>query len=244
MGAAIEYWIGATTRGPLTLEIRDSRGTLVRRFSSEGPGEVARDPAEPGMRRPVQEIEGTPRLPTRPGVNRFVWDYRWPGAWAANAGASGRNGPMAVPGRYTVHLAMGSWNAEVPLVIRADPRVTQDGVTQAVLEDQLAHNLQARDLVSDVNHLVDRVRTARQRAASAPTPNRALLSGLEEVEQQLVTPPVRYSQPGLQAHISYLYGMDTRADQQVGKDSKDRLRVLRAELDALVATVNRLTGNR
>ncbi len=244
MGAAIEYWLGAAPQGALTLEIRDSRGTVVRRFSSEGPGEVARDPAEPGMRRPVQEIEGTPRLPARPGVNRFVWDYRWPGAWAANAGASGRNGPMAVPGRYTVRLAMGSWSAEVPLVIRADPRVTQDGVTQAVLEDQLAHNLRARDLVSDVNHLVDRVRTARQRAASAPTPDRTLLAELEEVEQKLITPPVRYSQPGLQAHISYLYGMDTRADQQVGKDSKDRLMVLRAELDALVATVNRLTGTR
>ena len=74
---------------------------------------------------------------------------------------------MAVPGRYTVRLAMGSWNAEAPLVVRADPRVTQDGVTQAVLEDQLAHNLLARDLVSDLNHLVDRVRSARQRAASA-----------------------------------------------------------------------------
>ena len=244
MGASIEYWLASVPQGALTLEIRDSRGTLVRRFSSEGPGEVARDPIEPSMRRPVQEIDGTPRLPARPGVNRFIWDYRWPGAWAANPGASGRNGPMAVPGRYTVRLVMGSWNAEVPLVIRADPRITQDGVTQAVLEDQLAHNIQARDLVSDLNHLVDRVRSARQRAASAPTPDRAVVAGLEAVEGQLLTPPVRYSQPGLQAHITYLYGMDTRADQQVGKDSKDRLRVLRAELDRLIATVDRLTQAR
>jgi hypothetical protein len=226
------------------MEIRDSKGTLVRRFSSEGAGEVARDPAEPGMRRPVQEIEGTPRLPARPGMNRFVWDYRWPGAWAANPQASGRNGPLAVPGRYMVRLSSGSWNAEVPLVIRADPRVTADGVTQAVFEDQLAHNLAARDLVSDVNHLVDRLRAASQAAAAAPAPNPALLADLEQIADRLVTPSGRYSQPGLQAHNTYLYGMDTRADQHVGGDSKARLRVLRAELAALTAALDAAIGRR
>lgn len=244
MGAAIEYWLGGAPAGPVTLEIRDARGTLVRRFSSEGPGEVARPPAEPGMRRPVLEIDGTPRLPARRGVNRFTWDYRWPGAWAANPQASGRNGPLAVPGTYTVRLSVGSWSAEAPLVIRADPRVTQDGVTQAVLEDQLAHNLAARDLVSEVNQLVDRVRTARQQATSGAAPNRDRAARLEAIEAKLVTPPVRYSKPELQAHISYLYGMDTRADQQVGRDSKERLRVLRGELAAITAEVNALLGSR
>jgi hypothetical protein len=244
MGAAIEYWLGGAPAGPVTLEIRDPRGTLVRRFSSEGPGETARPAAEPGMRRPVLEIDGTPRLPARRGVNRFTWDYRWPGAWATNPQARGRNGPMAVPGTYTIRLTVGDWSAEAPLVVHADPRVTQDGVTQAVFEDQLAHNLAARDLVSEVNQLVDRVRTARQQATGGAAPNRELATRLEAIERRLVTPAVRYSKPELQAHISYLYGMDTRADQQVGRDSKERLRVLRGELAAITTLVTALLGSR
>jgi len=238
MGATIEYWLGAVPTGPVTLEIRDARGTLVRRFSSDAPGEVARDPAEPGMRRAVQEIDGTPRLPARRGVNRFTWDYRWPGAWTASPASRGRSGPLAVPGRYTVRLAVGAWNAETALVIRPDPRVAQDGVTPAVFADQLAHTLATRDLVSEVNQLVEQVRAAKREATGATADRLAAL------EARLVTPAVRYSKPELQAQISYLYSMDTRADQQVGRDSKERLRVLRAELATIAGEVRAVLGNR
>src|SRR5207248_558925 len=34
-GALIDYWLPATARGPVTLEIRDSAGETVRRFASD-----------------------------------------------------------------------------------------------------------------------------------------------------------------------------------------------------------------
>ena len=56
--------------------------------------------------------------------------------------------------------------------------LVQDGVTVPVLADQLAHNLRARDLVSDMNRLVADVRAAR-RAAPAGSARAASLAALE-----------------------------------------------------------------
>jgi hypothetical protein len=61
---------------------------------------------------------------------------------------------------------------------------------------------------------------------------------------KLVTPPIRYSQPALQAHISYLYGLTTRADQRIGRDAVERYRVLRRELDARLAELDAVLGRR
>lgn len=236
MGAMIEYWLEGAPSAPITLEIGNDKGTVVRRFSNTAPGETAGDPAEPGMRRPAQEISGTPRLPANPGMNRFVWDYRWPGPWTSNPQASGRNGPLAVPGKYLLRLSVGEWRQETELVIAPDPRIAQDGVTAEVFEEQLIHNLAVRDLVSEVNQLVEQVRTARTAASGAKA--QALL----EFEKKLVTPPIRYSKPELQAHISYLYSLTLRSDQKVGNDAKARLEELRGQLAIMKREAESLLG--
>ena len=62
------------------------------------------------------------------------------------------------------------------------------------------------------------------------------------LEQQLVTPGIRYSQPGLQDQISYLYSMTLGADQQEGKETSDRYEVLRRELEARTREFRAATG--
>jgi len=57
-----------------------------------------------------------------------------------------------------------------------------------------------------------------------------------------VTPPIRYSKPGIQAHISYLAGMTSGADQKIGRDAIARYAVLRKELDAIKAELDRILG--
>src|SRR5207247_1143532 len=99
-----------------------------------------------------------------------------------------------------------------PLMLRADPRVIREGITQAVLDAQFAHNIRVRDLVSDANHVAELLRTARARLGASNAELRAL-------ESEFFTPPVRYSRPGLQAHITYLYSMNNGADQAVGRDA-------------------------
>ena len=63
-----------------------------------------------------------------------------------------------------------------------------------------------------------------------------------ELAAKLLTPPVRYSQPGLQAHITYLYSMTGQADQRVPKDAADRYIELRKQLDAIQLALTKLLG--
>jgi photosystem II stability/assembly factor-like uncharacterized protein len=241
-GAAVDYWVapGAAPGAVLALEVRDAAGGLVRRFTSAGPGERTQ-PVEGNMRRPAVETLGTPRLDARPGAHRVVWDFAHHGPLDPGSPRSGRNGPMAAPGRYAVRLAWEdsagrpAWSAERPLVVEADPRAARDGMTPARHAAQLAHNLRARDLLSDANALVARVRAAR-RAASGDT------AAVGALERALVAEPVRYGRPGLQTQVEYLYRAALGADQPVGRDVLARYAELRRAVDARRAEADRVLG--
>ncbi|HSA54098.1 MAG TPA: hypothetical protein VLE53_00270, partial [Gemmatimonadaceae bacterium] len=111
---------------------------------------------------------------------------------------------------------------------------SRDGVTLADLREQLEHNLRVRDMVSEVNELVVRIESVRRRLGSDPQGAAAdTLARANAVRAKLVTPPVRYSKPELQAHIQYLYTLTTGAQQKIGRDAVERYRQLRSELDAV-----------
>jgi hypothetical protein len=189
------------------------------------------------------EGTGTARLTANQGLNRFVWDMAWTGPWDASARRTGRNGPLAVPGTYSVRLRIGDSVITQPLVLREDPRVVRDGVTPTILRETLAHELRVRDLVTEANAAVSLLQAAKRRLGTNPTGAAAdTLVRLNAVERTLVTPAIRYSQPALQSHIQYLYSATTGADQQVGRDALDRYRVLRKELDSALAELRSALG--
>ncbi|MEO7456057.1 MAG: hypothetical protein ABIY52_07325 [Gemmatimonadaceae bacterium] len=206
-GAMIDYWMSSTDPTP-RLEILDAKGAVIRSYA-------------PDTLR-TSGGRGGAGIPNRMGLNRFTWDMTYPGPTGAQGGRGG-SGPMAAPGNYSVRLKAGGTTTTQPLVLRADPRVTSDGVTQAVLEAQLAHNLKVRDLVSDANRVADQLRALRNPA----------------LDSIFFTPPVRYSRPGLQAHIQYLYGMTLGADQAVSRDAVERYADLKKQLDAVKARIPR-----
>ncbi|HUQ82448.1 MAG TPA: hypothetical protein VM076_14970, partial [Gemmatimonadaceae bacterium] len=250
-GAMIDYWLGdASTQA--TLEVLDASGTVIRRFSSQGAGERQQPPDQPGMRAPELVTAGTPRLPNAAGVNRFTWDLTLappadPGRSGGGGGGGGggrAQGPVIVPGNYSVRLVAGGKTTTQPLVVRPDPRSLKDGVTVADLREQFQHNMRVRDMVTEVNTLVANVETTRQRLRSAGGAAADTLKQLDALREKLVTPAVRYSKPELQAHIQYLYSLTTQADQKIGRDAVDRLRVLRAELDQRQNEARRLLGGR
>ena len=224
-GATIDYYLAEAPAGELRLDLLDARGTLVRSFSSDTAGAAG-----------AMERAGTQRLEKTAGMHRFTWDMTLPGPWDPNPRRSGRGGPLVAPGTYTVRLTAGDWSASRPLVLRIDPRIEADGVTQAVLEEQLAHNLRVRDLISDVNRLVARVQAAKRTATGDA------LARLTALESRLVAEAVRYGRPGLQTHITYLYGLTTQADQRVGRDAVERYQVLRRDLDAAEAEARAILG--
>ena len=208
-----------------SLEIHDADGALLRRFESGGEG-MAEERTQ-GMRAPGRARRGQPTVPTAAGVHRFSWDMRHEGPKDGEGNPGGR-GPLAAPGRYTVTLTAGDFTASRDFRLLLDPRVAKEGwVTGEQVREQVALALRARDALSEAN-------------AAAARLDAALGSGggpeeLRTIHEELVTPPVRYSQPMLVDQLRYLYSNLDSADQPPGADARQRYAELRAQLDGLLA---------
>jgi photosystem II stability/assembly factor-like uncharacterized protein len=249
VGAGINYYLRSAPADDITLEVLDGQGQLVRKFTSAGARAGGRSQEADGSSGDDEEggfrMRGAaPRLDKTPGMHRFTWDLRYPGPWQSATRPEGPNGPMAVPGKYALRLTVGSWTATEPLTIVEDPRVTKAGVTTADLREQFEHNMRMRQLVSDANQLASKLRgeQAKLRGAAPGSAAAAELANLNDFASRLVTPPIRYSQPGLQTHITYLYSMTNSTDQKIGRDAIERYATLRHALDGITAELNRVTA--
>ena len=220
-GAQIDYYLPSASE--VTLEIRDAAGKPVRKFSSTAAVPSADDEEEGGGGR--RGRGAVLPLEAKPGMHRFTWDLRYPGPWVSATRPEGPNGPAAVPGKYQVRITAGAYTATQPFTLIEDPRITKDGVTTADLKEQFDHNMRVRDLVSDVNKMVAKVR------------GNPKLAGLAS---HVITPSIRYSKPELQTHITYLNSLTNGADQKIGRDAIERYEILRKELDARMAELNKL----
>jgi hypothetical protein len=155
-------------------------------------------------------------------MNRFPWDVR------------NQAGVTLPPGQYQVRLKTGNVNVTQPFSVAIDPRVAADGFTVSDLQEQFEHNMRVRELVTRVNQLVTRVREAQNKSPNDPR--------LLVLASKLLTEPVRYGKPGLQAHITYLAGMTANVDQKIGRDAIERYQELKKELDAIQTEVDRILG--
>jgi hypothetical protein len=112
-----------------------------------------------------------------------------------------------------------------------DPRVTEDGVTLADLQEQFEHNMRMRELVTGVNQLVTRVRDAQTKLRNTATADSEMTTKVSALAAKLLTEPVRYGKPGLQAHnnlsgehdCEYRSKDRARRDRTI-RDSKKRVR--------------------
>ena len=152
-GAVITYYLKDKAK-EVALEIRDARDRLVRTLSS-----VAR----PAMGADDNEEAPKPELKVESGVQRAVWDLRWSGAdLIKNAKidwGNPLNGPVAVPGTYTVKLTVDGKTLTTPLIVKPDPR---SRASQADLEAQLAFALEVRDAFSRITANVNRLRVVKE----------------------------------------------------------------------------------
>jgi hypothetical protein len=250
-GAQIDYYLNAAPPGDLVMEIVDPAGKVVRKFTSStgtAPGAPAadsdgaaggggEDAGEGGFR----VRSGPTRLDKTPGMHRFTWDLRYPGPWMSATRPEGPNGPMEVPGRYSVRLTAETFTSTQQFNVVEDPRVTKAGVTLDQLREQFDHNMRVLALVNDVNHAVAQVRAAQTAMRGNPA-EAAKLARLNALAARLITPPIRYSKPELQTHITYLYSLTNATDQRVGQDAIDRYAELRKELDDRLAELHAIIG--
>jgi len=246
-GAMIDYYVASAPAGEITLEVLDQAGQTIRKFTSAAAatderaadGDVGGGDDEDGG---FRIRSGPTQLDKGAGMHRFTWDLRYPGPWMSEARPEGPNGPVAAPGKYALRLTVGSFTSTQPLTLIEDPRVTKIGVTTIDLREQFDHNLRVRDMVSEVNKAVARVRSAQTALRDAAGGSGDKLSQVNELAARLITPPIRYSKPELQTHITYLYSLTNATDQKIGHDAVERYLELRKELDERIAEINRILG--
>jgi photosystem II stability/assembly factor-like uncharacterized protein len=173
-GAMIDYWLRSSVSGEVAVEIVDSSGKLVRRFSSSDKPDVldAKD-----VNVPTYWIRPERKPSTTAGMHRFVWDMHFPPPPALD-----RDYPISaifadtplyplgatiLPGSYSIKLTAGGKTFTQPLTVKMDPRVKtspQDLTAQFEMETKIVAAMQ-RDF--DALTEVRKVRKALKGASSS-----------------------------------------------------------------------------
>ena len=190
--AYIDYFLNRQADN-VTIKVLDSEGKVVQTFTSASNEKQA--PATLTEEAPGVPAAGRARGPGRnAGVNRFVWDLRYPGAtvfpgMVLRGGST--SGPVAVPGTYRIQLTANGQTDTQTLTIEKDARLAE--ITDADLKEQFALAMKVRDATSHANEMVIRIRQIKKQIddrlaksagstqlASAAQAAKAKLSGVEE----------------------------------------------------------------
>ena len=145
-GVIISYYLKDKPEEPaddISLTILDGAGQEIISFSS---------------REDDDGENGSPRLPKEAGLNRFVWDMRYPDARAVPgdfAGEAKQTGPLAPVGGYQVRLTVGEVSQTQAFDLVLDPRA--EG-SPADIQAQFDLWLQIRDKISAVHDGVNQIR--------------------------------------------------------------------------------------
>jgi photosystem II stability/assembly factor-like uncharacterized protein len=163
-GAMIDYYISSNPSAPVTLEIKDEAGLTVRRYSSADPLPTP----DPALAIPPYWVRPPQKLAAEPGLHRFLWDLhyapipglqpQYPIAAVYLNTAPAATSPWAMPGKYTVVLAVGGKSYQQPLKLVMDPRVK---ATQADLAEQFKLSKQLYDewlALNSISETVSRIR--------------------------------------------------------------------------------------
>jgi hypothetical protein len=166
-GAVFYYSLAEKPKGDITLEVLDSSGKLVRKYSSREEPKPKLLPGSPSFEEEEDDDNprrrsGANRLPTEAGLNRFVWDLHYADAttfpglilWAGSV-----RGPAVAPGKYQVRLTLeGAPPQTQSFEVKKDPRLT---TTPHDYARQLEVAMQIYNKLSETNAAVIEIRQVR-----------------------------------------------------------------------------------
>jgi photosystem II stability/assembly factor-like uncharacterized protein len=224
-GVTVTYHLQQPPEGEVTLSFCDADGQLIRRFSSRA---VNEQPASTGPKEP--------RVPTAAGLNRFVWNLRYPDARRVPGDATTERslaGPLAPPGMYQVQLGAGGETYTAPFEVRKDPRVV---ATQADFAAQFGLLMRIRDKLSDTHDAINRLRGIRQQVEDWVRRDEALPAGGSAAEA------VSQAANGLKQKLAAIEDELIQSRARVQQDQLNFPMRLNAKLAALTSVVASADG--
>jgi photosystem II stability/assembly factor-like uncharacterized protein len=249
-GAIIDYYLkSAPPSGqPVSLEILDSSGKVIQRFSTAdkhpGDGEEFRG-------------GGQSSLTEKAGINRFVWNFRYPSAPDLNGGPyscqCGRlTGPLALPGVYQVRLTAQGQTLTAPLNIKMSPLVKvseEDLAKQFNLEEKIQDRLKDLDAAGNqILHLRDQIAQMQARGevpqniAELDRKTEALENSMFETHLHSPEDDLNYPDKLREFFLGLTASVDS-ADAAPTPQSYQVFEVLSKQLDAQLAQWRQIIGS-
>ncbi len=166
-GAYIDYALKSAASTPVTLEITDAGGAIVRRYSSADKPEV-HDPKKSEVA--PEWIKEQSVLSAAPGMHRFVWPLHYAAVDTGGKHDPFADGVWAPPGKYGLVLSAGGERLTRTLDVAADPRVKlpeQAYVEQFALARQIAiSRARVADTAAEAAKLIEQLAARRKGAAA------------------------------------------------------------------------------
>jgi photosystem II stability/assembly factor-like uncharacterized protein len=220
-GAIFDYVLKNGSSGPVTIEISDAAGKLVRRFSSADKPEPV-DPNELNI--PTYWIRQARTLSAAAGMHRFVWDMHYPPSdslthdypISAIYHDTPREplGAAVLPGQYQVKVIVDGQSSSQQLTVKMDARVKASA-------KQLREQFELSTKIADALHLdfttLREVRSLREQLKKTKVDQAAAIN--KKVEQlegtdgfQFLSTPEGRSLTRLNSGFSTLLGAVNSAD--------------------------------
>jgi photosystem II stability/assembly factor-like uncharacterized protein len=164
-GVTVDYYLKQPA-DTVTIDFLDPQGKVIKTFTGTPPPSTPATPAGTPAPAPDDSFRPPPpQPPVKQGLNRFVWDTRYPDAkdfkglimWAG-----GVRGPSSPPGQYQVRLTAAGQTKTQPFAILTNPK---GGATAEELSEQFVLASQISGKVSAANAAVLRIRDLKDQIA-------------------------------------------------------------------------------
>jgi photosystem II stability/assembly factor-like uncharacterized protein len=219
-GAILYYILTAPLRGEITLDVLDEKGTRIRHFSN-----LPSEESLPSANVPEFWFAQPETLPTSKGLNRFVWDLRYPHPTALPYGFFGERlqyteytlpdhavpgetprfqppGPVVPPGTYQLVLTVDGKTYRQTLRVVPDPRVHIASADYAVQFDLSYRIYRLMDASADFFNSLSPLQSQladRKKALPAGAP-KELSDAIQDAQKQI---------DGLESGIGQALGFGT-----------------------------------
>lgn len=199
-GAVIDYYLKSAAQSPVTLEVLDASGNIVRHYSSDD------HPLVPDLAKIVVTPDWFPvaqPLSVNAGHHRFVWDlhYDLPGILKTETKSGDETaGVWALPGTYTIRLNLNGRVYTQALKVVNDPRVKvmqQDLARQFEFAKRVeADRVQAAQAIEEIRSILKQSRGARAKASAKLAQKLVAFENAVTEMTELRADPVPFGIPG------------------------------------------------